>query len=78
MKVPVGEGAGRAVGADGRHGDDGVGASVTGCGPTWAPEVVWDADTDLRIVACAAEPGTEDASRFDLIRTLGTVSVTPA
>ncbi|MGY5884682.1 helix-turn-helix transcriptional regulator [Modestobacter lacusdianchii] len=29
--------------------------------------------TDLRIVAYTAEPGTEDASRFDLIRTLGTV-----
>ncbi|MEU2351116.1 helix-turn-helix transcriptional regulator [Modestobacter sp. NPDC049651] len=27
--------------------------------------------TDLRIVTYTAEPGTEDASRFDLIRTLG-------
>ena len=31
--------------------------------------------TDLRIVTYTAEPGTEDASRFDLIRTLGTVEV---
>ncbi|GAA4739169.1 helix-turn-helix transcriptional regulator [Modestobacter marinus] len=34
--------------------------------------------TDLRIVAYTAEPGTEDASRFDLIRTLGTVEVSAA
>ena len=34
--------------------------------------------TDLRIVAYTAEPGTEDASRFDLIRTLGTVEVAPS
>jgi len=33
--------------------------------------------TDLRIVSYTAEPGTEDASRFDLIRTLGTVEVAP-
>lgn len=31
--------------------------------------------TDLRIVTYTAEPGSEDASRFDLIRTLGTVEV---
>jgi transcriptional regulator with XRE-family HTH domain len=31
--------------------------------------------TDLRIVAYTAEPGTEDASRFDLIRTLGLAEV---
>ena len=33
--------------------------------------------TDLRIVTYTAEPGTEDASRFDLIRTLGTIEVAP-
>ncbi|WP_164699831.1 helix-turn-helix transcriptional regulator [Modestobacter sp. KNN46-3] len=31
--------------------------------------------TDLRIVTYTAEPGTEDASRFDLIRTLGLAEV---
>ena len=31
--------------------------------------------TDLRIVAYTAEPGTEDASRFNLIRTLGLAEV---
>ena len=31
--------------------------------------------TDVRIVAYTAEPGTEDASRFDLIRTLGLTDV---
>jgi len=31
--------------------------------------------TDLRIVTYTAEPGTEDASRFDLIRTLGLAGV---
>ncbi|WP_216870563.1 hypothetical protein [Modestobacter excelsi] len=31
--------------------------------------------TDLRIVAYTAEPGTEDASRFDLIRTVGMTEV---
>jgi len=45
-------------------------------------EVTLDCDvltaigTDLRIVAYTAEPGTEDASRFDLIRTLGLAEVT--
>ena len=34
--------------------------------------------TDLRLVTYTAEPGSEDASRFDLIRTLGTAAVTPA
>lgn len=29
------------------------------------------AGSDLRIVTYTAAPGTEDASRFDLIRTLG-------
>jgi hypothetical protein len=33
--------------------------------------------TDLRIVTYTAEPGTEDATRFDLVRTLGTVEVAP-
>jgi len=68
--VPVGEGAGRAVGSDGRHGDDRVGA--LDC------DVLTAHGTDLRLVTDTAEPGSEDASRFDLIRTLGTVSVTPA
>jgi transcriptional regulator with XRE-family HTH domain len=31
--------------------------------------------TDLRIVTYTAEPGTEDASRFDLIRTVGMTEV---
>ena len=31
--------------------------------------------TDLRTVACTAGPGTEDASRFDLIRTVGLTAV---
>ena len=45
-------------------------------------EVTLDCDvltaigTDLRIVAYTAEPGTEDASRFDLIRTVGLAEVT--
>lgn len=34
--------------------------------------------TDLRLVTYTAEPGSEDASRFDLIRTVGTAAVTPA
>lgn len=35
--------------------------------------------TDLRIVTYTAEPGTEDASRFDLVRTLGvTAALGPA
>ena len=35
--------------------------------------------TDLRIVTYTAEPGTEDATRFDLVRTLGLTEVgTPA
>ena len=34
--------------------------------------------TDLRLVTYTAEPGSEDASRFDLLRTLGTAAVTPA
>ena len=34
--------------------------------------------TDLRIVTYTAEPGTEDASRFDLVRTLGVPEATPA
>jgi transcriptional regulator with XRE-family HTH domain len=44
-------------------------------------EVTLDCDvltaigTDLRIVAYTAEPGTEDASRFDLIRTVGLTDV---
>ncbi|WP_138758387.1 helix-turn-helix transcriptional regulator [Modestobacter altitudinis] len=44
-------------------------------------EVTLDCDvltaigTDLRIVAYTAEPGTEDASRFDLIRTVGMTEV---
>ena len=33
--------------------------------------------TDLRLVTYTAEPGSEDASRFDLIRTLGAAAVTP-
>jgi hypothetical protein len=36
------------------------------------------AGTDLRIITYTAAPGTEDASRFDLIRTVGvTESVEP-
>ncbi|MCZ2804455.1 helix-turn-helix transcriptional regulator [Modestobacter sp. VKM Ac-2983] len=44
-------------------------------------EVTLDCDvftvigTDLRIVTYTAEPGTEDASRFDLARTLGVAEV---
>jgi transcriptional regulator with XRE-family HTH domain len=34
--------------------------------------------TDLRLVTYTAEPGTEDASRFDLIRTLGAAEVAGA
>jgi transcriptional regulator with XRE-family HTH domain len=34
--------------------------------------------TDLRIVTYTAEPGTEDASRFDLVRTLGEADVVPS
>jgi hypothetical protein len=34
--------------------------------------------TDLRIVTYTAEPGTEDASRFDLVRTLGLTAAAPA
>ena len=34
--------------------------------------------TDVHIVTLTAEPGTEEASRFDLIRTLGTAEVGPA
>ncbi|MGY1855485.1 helix-turn-helix transcriptional regulator [Modestobacter sp. SYSU DS0290] len=34
--------------------------------------------TDLRIVTYTAEPGTEDASRFDLIRTLGVAGLSSA
>ena len=47
-------------------------------------EVTLDCDvltvigTDLRIVAYTAESGTEDASRFDLVRTLGLAGVAPA
>ncbi len=33
--------------------------------------------TDLRLVTYTAEPGSEDASRFDLLRTLGAVAATP-
>ncbi|MCZ2815210.1 helix-turn-helix transcriptional regulator [Modestobacter sp. VKM Ac-2984] len=46
-------------------------------------EVTLDCDvltvigTDLRIVTYTAEPGTEDASRFDLARTLGVAEVSP-
>ncbi|TWH71864.1 helix-turn-helix protein [Modestobacter roseus] len=41
-------------------------------------DVLTVAGTDLRIVTYTAEPGTEDASRFDLVRTLGTVETSPA
>ncbi|MCZ2824315.1 MULTISPECIES: helix-turn-helix transcriptional regulator [unclassified Modestobacter] len=46
-------------------------------------EVTLDCDvftvigTDLRIVTYTAEPGTGDASRFDLVRTLGVAEVSP-
>ncbi len=36
-------------------------------------DVFTAAGTDLRIVAYTAVPGSEDASRFDLLRTLGAV-----
>lgn len=31
--------------------------------------------TDLRILTCTAEPGTEDAAKFDLLRTIGTAEL---
>jgi transcriptional regulator with XRE-family HTH domain len=42
---------------------------------TLACDVFTGIGTDLRIVAYTAEPGTEDASRFDLVRTVGRTEV---
>lgn len=40
-------------------------------------DILTVADSDLRIIAYTAEPGTEDAAKLDLVRVLGTQELAP-